>query len=353
MREERALTPEELGISGALPLPRRTDWRIGMVGFGNIARYHAAAYRQAGWRVVAVADPDPAARVRARELLGDVAIYTGYEQLVTDGDVEVIALLTQPTFREPVIAAAARAGKPILSEKPLSTDLALCERLVTLAEEAGIPLAVSQNYRWNPANFMARQLIAEGWIGRPFHAGIELYGRQDVILAGHPFYASYEDFLTVQWNTHLADLLRYWLGRDAQRVLAWTRRMNGQSLAGDGLLFSLADFGTGVTGHITHSELLRSSLGKTCARVDGEEGSIELDLYSSQLRFQSRRLGDEIFALASGTWPDSICGSMGDLLLAVEEGREPLVSARRNLATIRHVLAERESARAGGVWIDL
>jgi predicted dehydrogenase len=353
MSGERRITPEELEISGTIPLPRRSGWRIGVVGFGNIARHHAAAYRHAGWQIVAVADPDPAARDRARELPGEVAVYTGYEPLVENRNVEVVALLTQPTFREPVVAAAAQAGKPVLTEKPLGTEFAQCERLVALAERTGILFAVSQNYRWNPANYLARQIIERGWIGRPFHAGIEFYGQQDWELAGHPFYTTCEDFLTVQWNTHLADLLRYWLGGDARRVLAWTRRMAGQNLASDGLLFSLADFGDGVTGHINHSELLRSSLGKACARIDGEEGSIELDLYGSRLRFQSQRLGDQVFNLETGAWPDSICGSMGDLLLALEEGREPLVSARRNLATIRHVLAEKESAGADGIWIAL
>ena len=48
-----------------------------------------------------------------------------------------------------------------------------------------------------------------------------------------------------------------------------------------------------------------------------------------------------------------MCGPMGDLLLSVEEEREPLVSARRNLATIRHILAEDESARRGGVWVEV
>ena len=48
--------PRELGIPETMPLPRRNDWRIGMVGFGGIARTsHAPAYHSAGWPVVAVA----------------------------------------------------------------------------------------------------------------------------------------------------------------------------------------------------------------------------------------------------------------------------------------------------------
>jgi len=42
---------------------------------------------------------------------------------------------------------------------------------------------------------------------------------------------------------------------------------------------------------------------------------------------------------------------MGDFLIAIEEDREPLVSGRRNLATIRTILAEDESAKVGGRWV--
>ena len=42
---------------------------------------------------------------------------------------------------------------------------------------------------------------------------------------------------------------------------------------------------------------------------------------------------------------------MGDFLISIEDGREPLVSARSNLATLRTVLAEHRSARAGGQWV--
>lgn len=352
---EKTITPKDLGIPESIPQPRRTDWRIGMIGFGGIARAHTAAYKAAGWRIVAVADPDPAARQRAKELTGAERIYEDYHDLIRDGGVDVLSLLTHPTLREPVVAAAAEAKIPIQTEKPLASTIEECERMVALAEKAGIPFAVSQNRRWAPANFFAHHIIRKGLIGRPFYAFIEIYGTQDVHLANHPFYSKCTDFLTIQWNNHLADLLRYWTGRDAKRVLACTRRMIGQNFVSDNLFISIADFGEGLTGHIVHSELLRSQLRSQRCRIDGDEGSIVFDLDGSILRFQSKQLGEDIYVLNAGPteWVSSFRGPMGDLLLSIEEGREPLVSARRNMATIRHILAEDKSARAGGVWVEV
>ena len=131
--------------------------------------------------------------------------------------------------------------------------------------------------------------------------------------------------------------------------------MGGQNFVSDNLLVSVADFGDGVTGHVVHSELLRSTLRAGRCRVDGDEGSVEFDLSGERLALQSRRLGKDTYELDTEgeALGHSMCGPMGDLLLSIEEGREPSVSARRNLATMRHIAAEQESARRGGEWVEL
>ncbi|MCC6443244.1 MAG: Gfo/Idh/MocA family oxidoreductase [Armatimonadetes bacterium] len=356
MSQERRITLKELSLPESLPMPRRSDWGIGMIGFGGIARgAHAPAYRSMGWNIAAIADPDPAAREAARSQFGIERVYDDYRDLLADESVEVIDLLTHPTFRTEAVQAAAQAGKPLISEKPFGQSLEECRRMVETAARAGISLSVHQNYRWMKANYLAHHLIRQGWIGEVFFASIEIYGQQDVGLANHPFYARCDNFLTIQWNNHLADLLRYWTGRDTRRVLARTGRMNGQNFVSDNLLVSLHDFGEGLTGHILHSELLRSDMGGVQCRCDGSEGSILFDFWGSSLRLQSRRLGPDVCALdmAGATYPDSFAGSMGDFLRSLEEGCPSTVSGQNNLATIRTILAEHESVQAGGRWVEV
>lgn len=346
-------TPSELGLPDAVPLPSRADWRIGMVGFGGIARYaHLPSYQAVGWPVVAIADPSIDARRGAKEASIPNA-YEDYHDLIRDDAVEVIDLCTQPTIREEVVRAAAEAGKHVIVEKPLAVTIEECERMVEIARSAGIKLAVHQNYRWMKMNFLVHHIIARGLIGEPFSAMVEVLGRQDVELAGHPFYSTCEGFLTVQWDNHLADLLRYWTGSNARRVLARTARMNGQNFTSDNWLAVIADLGDGLTGHILHTELLRSSLGGTRCRVDGSKGSIVFD-FDKTLRLQAEDLGEDVYEIDGAEFPflSSWCGTMGDMLLSIEEDREPLVSARRNLATMRTILAEDESARQGSVWVS-
>ena len=351
--EEKMITPGELGIPDAIPLPKRKEWRIGFIGFGWFANAHVKSYARTGWKIEAVADLSEEARERAKQEAGAERVYEDYHDLVRDEGIDVVLLLTQPTLREEAIAAALEAGKPVLTEKPLARTLDECERIVRLTEGSDIPVAVSQNYRWAGANYFAHHIIQKGLIGKPYFAAIEIHGTQDVQLADHPFYSTCEDFLTLQWNVHMIDLLRYWTGGEPQRVFSCSRRMDGQNFVGDGLMLSFIDFGEGLTGHIMHSELLRSSMGSRRCRIDGDGGSMVFDLSGDTLSFESKQMGGGVMTLDMPELLRSQCGSMGDLLISVEEGREPMVSPRRNLATMRQVLGEEEAVKQGGVWFDL
>jgi predicted dehydrogenase len=355
MSDIQPIEPSELGIAPKFAMPARRHG-IGIVGFGSIARYaHAPAYQQMGWPIVAVADIDPGARETARTQFGVDRIYERYEDLIADPAVDVIDLLTLPTLREDAVKAAAAVHKPIIAEKPLATTMAEAERMVAIAAEAGIPLGVHQNYRWMATNYVVRELLEGGWIGAPFLLSIEIFGTQDRYLAGHAYFSTCTDFLPVQWNNHLADLLRYWTGRDALRVWTTTRRMAGQKFVADNLLISIHDFGSELTGHILHHELLQVDAPSQPCRVDGDGGSLLFDLWGDSITIHSVRLAGsprELQLQPLGL-PHSMAGSMGDFLGAVEDGREPMVSGRANLATLRAIFGELASARQGGAWVSV
>ena len=79
--------------------------------------------------------------------------------MVDDPSIEVIDLLTQPVIREEVVRAAIKAKKPVITEKPFAQTVEEAERMVAFAAEAGVPIAVHQNYRWMKMNFAAYHII--------------------------------------------------------------------------------------------------------------------------------------------------------------------------------------------------
>ena len=117
--------------------------------------------------------------------------------------------------------------------------------------------------------------------------------------------------------------------------------MAGQNFRSDSLLLSTHDFADGLIGHILHSESLRSSLAGDTCRIDGDEGSLVFDFAGEQIH---------TIDTSGMVWHESLWGSMGDFLLAIEENREPLVSGRDNLLTMDTVFAEIQSAKSDGNW---
>lgn len=152
--------------------------RIGMIGYGFMGKAHSNA-----WRKVAHFFPELAHRpvlqvlcardaVKARafaEVWGYPEVETDWRRLVTREDVDAVDICVPNHLHKEIALAAAAAGKMILCEKPLALDVAEGEAMVAAAERAGVPTMVWYNYRRVPAVTLARQLIDEGRIGRPFH----------------------------------------------------------------------------------------------------------------------------------------------------------------------------------------
>jgi predicted dehydrogenase len=151
---------------------------VGMIGYGFMARAHSNAWRQVGrffpalaHRPVlhAVAARD-AARVSAfADLWGFPSVETDWRRLVERSDIELIDICVPNDLHAEIALAAAAAGKMIVCEKPLALNAAEGEAMVAAVERAGIANLVSYNYRRVPAVTLAKQLIDEGRIGRPFH----------------------------------------------------------------------------------------------------------------------------------------------------------------------------------------
>ncbi len=82
-----------------------------------------------------------------------------YLKAVEDPEVDAIIIATTETFRLPIIEAAARAGKPIYSEKPLADTLENALAIQHAVERCGVPFCVGHNRRSSPAMKEARDIF--------------------------------------------------------------------------------------------------------------------------------------------------------------------------------------------------
>src|SRR5205814_10467479 len=90
-------------------------------------------------------------------------------KLLQRDDIDLNDIATPNNTHAEIAIAAAKAGKMILCEKPLSMNGPEGRKMVDVIEKAKVPNMVWYNYRRVPAVALAKQLIDEGRLGRIFH----------------------------------------------------------------------------------------------------------------------------------------------------------------------------------------
>jgi myo-inositol 2-dehydrogenase / D-chiro-inositol 1-dehydrogenase len=141
--------------------------RVGVIGVGRIGRMHAELLERRVERttVTAVADAhEPTAAAVAAELGLRAA---GVDELLAAPDIDAVAICTSTDTHADLIVAAARAGKAIFCEKPVSLDLAELDRALAAVDAAGVPFQIGFNRRFDPAHQAVRDAVAAGEIGEP------------------------------------------------------------------------------------------------------------------------------------------------------------------------------------------
>src|ERR1041384_1346640 len=150
---------------------------IGLVGYGFMGRTHSNAFRQAPrffdlpfepvLRAVVARNAD---RVRAfADTWGYQSAETDWRAVVERKDIDLIDIASPNDTHAEIAIAAAKAGKMVMSEKPLGRDAKEAQAMTEAVEAAGVANMVWYNYRRVPAVVLLKDLIDEGRFGKIFH----------------------------------------------------------------------------------------------------------------------------------------------------------------------------------------
>jgi len=328
------------------PMPRSYRPRIGVIGAGGIVSAHLDAYRTAGWEVAAICNRTLAkAEAKAAEFAPKARVTDRWEEVLSDPAIDVVDITPHPADRLPILEAALKAGKHVLSQKPFVLDLAEGRRLVALARENGVKLAVNQNGRWAPHLAYMREAVRAGLIGEVISAHVSIHWNHGWI-AGTPF-ETMEDVILYDFGIHWFDFLRSITGARAQSVFATAARATGQAAAAPLLAQVLVQMEGGQASLVFDGGTPFGSRDTTF--IAGTKGSLQSD---------GPDLGQQSVILTtaegvarpklSGTWfNDGFRGAMGALLVAIEDGGEPANGAEENLDSLALAFAAIQSRRTG------
>jgi predicted dehydrogenase len=150
---------------------------VGMIGYGFMGRAHSNAYRKVGNFFDLDYQPVlKAACGRNRARTEEFAARWGYESVETDWkklvarkDIDAVDICVPNDLHMEIAIAAAKAGKMVLTEKPLARTTAEGRKMVAAVEKAGVPNMVWYNYRRVPAVMLIKQVVESGRLGKIFH----------------------------------------------------------------------------------------------------------------------------------------------------------------------------------------
>jgi len=254
--------------------------RIGVIGYGWVARAHAHALLTLAHlapprrrpRLAAVAGRTAARAAAFAEELGAGRWTTSWRELVEADDVDAVLVATPVEAHAEPVVAALQAGKPVLCEKPLARDGDEAFELLQAAEDAGVTSAVGFNYRYVPAVALAKELVDAGRLGelRQFR-GLYL---QDFKVAGTETRPSHGGAGAVHDYVHLVDMLRF-LGAEPESLVAQTSHFVSASEDGYAAVLDLAG---GATATLEASRCALGWKGRFRVELNGSDGSLWWDL---------------------------------------------------------------------------
>jgi predicted dehydrogenase len=199
-----------------------TQKKVGLavIGAGAMGQNHIRFIQEEkGCELVAIADAYEGARTIADK--AGVPYYQDAAKMMDEVKPDGVIVVTPNHLHLPIAREAIQRGIPVLVEKPISDDLEDAKRFAKEANAAKVPVLVGQHRRYNPFVNAAKQIIAEGGLGKL------------TVASFHYMIYKEDNYFDVEWRrkkgagpilvnlVHDVDLLRYLIGEvDAVQALS-------------------------------------------------------------------------------------------------------------------------------------
>jgi predicted dehydrogenase/type 1 glutamine amidotransferase len=177
---------------------------VGLIGYGAIARDHAASISAtSGLRLRGICDVS-AERREAAARDWTVPTHPSAEGLFEDPDVGLVVVGTPPSAHADTVLSALAAGKHVVCEKPFALRVQEVDWMIDSAASRGRVLTVYQSRRWDPDYIAMRDVVRSGRIGELFYMESFIGGYS------HPcdFWHSHEPIsggTIYDWGSHYFD----------------------------------------------------------------------------------------------------------------------------------------------------
>jgi len=209
--------------TSALAVPKST-LGVGIIGVSPVRGWAATAHIPAlralpSYEIRALSAHNGESARAAGDVFGVSAVFSDHEQLVTQPDIDVVAVTVKVPHHRELVSAALAAGKAVYCEWPLGRDLEDTRAMAALAAKRGVRTVVGLQARQAPAIAFVQQLLRDGYVGKVLSTtmvGLSIPG--DVVVQPNAYMldkANGANLLTIPVG-HSLDILNYVLGEFAE-----------------------------------------------------------------------------------------------------------------------------------------
>lgn len=278
---------------------------------------------------------------------------TSVEDIANDPSVDFVILTTPPNGRQEIVATLAKAGKPILMEKPVERTLENATALVELCEAANVPLGIVLQHRARP---VAADLDARmDTLGPLVAAEVNVPWWRPQAYYDEPGRGTYErdgGGVLISQAIHTLDLMLTLTG-PVHKVTAMTATTDFHDMESEDFVTAGLCFDNGAFGQLFATTASFPGTGETIT-LHCKHGSARLDAGVLKLDYQDGRSETIGEATTSGAGADPMAFTsdwhrfvIEDFAEALEQGRPPLVPGRSALDVHRLITAIEHSGRIG------
>jgi len=341
--------------------------RIGIIGCGGIANNkHLPSLSKLTdmCEIIAFCDIIPERAKEAAEKYGtpDAKVYTDYRELLKNGDVEVVHVLTPNVSHSEITIAAFEAGKHVMCEKPMAHTSADAERMIEAAKKAGKKFTIGYQSRFRDDAITLRAAVDEGALGKIYFAKAHATRRKAVPTWGvFTNKALQGGGCLIDIGTHALDLTLWLMDNyEPESVSGSVYYELGKNPMGnmfgpwDPETFDVEDsaFGyikmkNGATIFLESSWALNTTDYKeACCSLCGTEGGAEMTIDGSKrsVKLNSAKYGQLMEEVVSGSGEVAYFSGESNSpsyrearqwLEAIRDDREPLVKPEQALVVTR------------------
>ncbi|WP_165972103.1 Gfo/Idh/MocA family protein [Paenibacillus piri] len=331
--------------------------RFGIIGGGVIAPSHAKAITgntQAELTAIADVAVEKADKLAAE--YGVPHVYSDYEELLKRDDIDAVTVAVPSGYHAEVVIAAAEAGKHVLCEKPIDITSDSMTRMIAACRKAGVKLGCVFQRRLTEASIVAKKAVDDGKLGR--------------LVLGDAYQKSYRSpqyYQSAGWRgtwaidgggalmnqgVHGIDLIQ-WLMGDVHSVFAYCSALVREIEVEDTAV-AVVKYKNGAFGVLQGTTSVYPGQD-TRFELHGEKGTIIFDDSGfKQWKFadsdeEAPKVAPRVSAKND---PLQIANDghyllVDDLIRAIRENRDPLISGEEGRKSVDLILAIYESARTG------